>query len=308
MKKVFFAIFATALALWQPALADNTPRVISSIYPLQQIANAIVGAPTALLVDNQRSPHGYTLKPRDIRYVTEADLLVRIGDAMMPQLSQVEKNRQANNKQTITAATLANVQLLHEERTFRPSFAGTHVANAQYNMQYDPHLWLSTGNAVAIATAIADALSDIDHDNRVRYQANLHAFIAELQQLKQQIKADFSAKPPRPYFIFHDAYHYFEEEFNVQHIGIIRTHAGQMPRTKHLVELKKKIAQSDGACLFREPQFQSRLIDKLRADSNISVAVLDPLGYFNKSKDAGYSAILRNIAKALQHCGQGDMP
>lgn len=290
MKKFALVIFAFFVGATQ---AKEAPTVVSTIYPLQQIANAIAGEPTTLLADSQLSPHSYHLKPKDMRTIAGADILVRVGDAMMPQLHNAVKNRDEKGKITITTAQLPDIQLIRTEHT--PAFDKQHKG-----LNYDPHLWLSTDNARVIANAIAEALIASDADNEKRYRDNLQTFNAQLKQTHQDIHDAFAAQPPRPYFIFHDAYHYFENEFGIHHAGVIRAHAAQTPRTKQLVALKQKIAETPNACLFREPQFQSSLIDKLSADTDITVATLDPVGY--QQQDNGYASILLTIAERLQRC------
>ncbi len=325
------AVLASCL---QTAMA--APKVVSSIYPLQQIANAITGEQTQLVADSYLSPHSYTLKPSEARQVINADLFVWVGDVMMPQLKQFVEKRQEKHKITITASRVVGVHLIklnHDETSthqqahseFQPADKAEennkndsaedkakHNAEHEHSAAYDPHLWLSTENAKAIASEIAKKLSQMDNANEARYQANLKRFIAKLEEVKKTIKTGFEDNPPKPYFIFHDAYGYFEKEFGLSHADKIRSHAGQAPQTKHLADLKAVLSAHKDACLFREPQFESPLITQLTEDSQITVATLDPLGYVKDSADnkdkAGYARILQNLADALQNCGKPLVP
>lgn len=314
MKYKLFPLFC-GLALTLPALA--APKVISSIYPLQQIANAIVGEPTELLADSYLSPHDYTMTPTNVRAIHDAALFVWIGDAMMPQLHPYTAQRQANHKRTITASRLPDIHLITGRETHNHHAHSDHAHHHHEDeahdktqpaatLTYDPHLWLSTDNARVIAKAIAESLSQIDPDNKHRYAENLNQFINTVAQTKAQIADSLHSNPLPAYFVFHDAYHYFEDEFGIRHTGVIRAHAGQVLRTKHLSNLQKQLEKTPNACLFREPQFQSPLIDKLATSDNVTVATLDPVGY-RTDKDAGqsgYPAILSALATQLQRCGQ----
>lgn len=304
---VLAALFTTSVSA--------SPTIISSIYPLQQIANEIAGEPTGLIADSYQSPHKYSIKPSQAKQIKDADIVIWVGEVMMPQL---EKYIQRRKGITITAAKLANIKLLapgkhHHHEGEDEGEKGDHHAQDEHEdhhddkvPSYDPHLWLSTDNAKVIAQAIADALIKKDPANAEKYRGNLARFEQELAGLKTSIKTMFKQNPPANYYVFHNAYHYFEDEFGIKNSGTIREHAGQTPTTRHLNDLKKELQLSTGkpVCVFREPQFKSPIVDKLvEGSKNISVAVLDPVGY-HKDKNIGYSTILRNIAKEISNCGQ----
>lgn len=313
------------------------PRVVSSIYPLQQIANEITGENTELVADSYLSPHTYAVKPSDAYKVKNADIMLWIGASMMGQLDPYVAQRGVD-KITITASQLPKIKLLeghdhdhdHDHDSHDKHDEHDHDNHAEHDdhdkdehdahqhddkadkhekhddkhdddFSYDPHLWLSTENAQVIATALTDELIKLDSTNADTYRRNLAAFIQKLDDTRTFISGNFESNPAPAYFIFHEAYAYFENEFGVEHIDVIRTHAAQAPKTRHLNELRKKIASHPNACLFREPQFQSAIVDKLTADSTVKVATLDPVGY-EKDKNIGYTTILRNIAKQITAC------
>lgn len=295
-------LFASLLAVTSSSL--SAPKVLSSIYPLQQIANTIVGEPTELISNSYLSPHDYALKPSDTQQIAEADILLWIGEAMMPQLKNSIAKRHPNQT-TITAADLSSVHLITSQHTHDHD---THESHSHHDhseehgeaIAYDPHLWLSTENAKAIATALTIALVKQDQANAERYQKNLMEFRKELTALKSHILGNFESNPPKPYFVFHDAYHYFEDEFGIEHHGVIKAHAGQSLRTKQLHQLQRQLKKTPNACLFREPQFDAPIIDKLAQQSAVTIAILDPVGY--GAKQSGYPAILQNIAIQISHC------
>ncbi|PIE45179.1 MAG: hypothetical protein CSA45_03870 [Gammaproteobacteria bacterium] len=291
MKKILLIL----LTLCHAYIIQAQPRIVSSIYPLQQIANAISGQTTELIADTYLSPHQYAIKPADAKNLNEADLVIWIGEAMMPQLTR-HIDKRNGNKLTITASQLDYIRLINNQREHQHG-----DGHNSEHLLYDPHLWLSIDNAGVIASAIADALITLDKDNADTYRNNLAHFQQELQSTYRELIALFESRPPVPYFVFHDAYAYFEKTFGVSPVDMIRIHAGQSPKTKHLVELKQRLASLKKGCIFREPQFKSTLIDRLVEGTNITVSTLDPVGYSTDPK--GYAAILRNMANQMIQCG-----
>ncbi len=299
MKKIISAfLLITVITHAQPS--QTQPSIVASIYPLQQIANEISGQTTDLLADSYLSPHNYALKPSDVNKIIHADLVIWIGEAMMPQLGKYLGKR-GKNKPTITASKLADIQLIKGESHDEQHNENSHEDHAHNELSYDPHLWLSTHNAQVIAAAIAEALIKLDPTQKKTYQHNLKTFTQKLQQTHDDLLNTLTNTPPQPYFVFHDAYAYFEREFGVAPAAMIRLHAGQVPKTKHLVKLKKQLQSYQQVCLFSEPQFKSPLVKSLTQGTNVTVSTLDPLGY-QADKQIGYSNILKNIAQRLIQC------
>lgn len=321
MRKTLLA----AALLAASAAAVAAPRVASSIYPLQQIANAIVGQPTELINDSYQSPHHYAVKPDDAKKIADADILLWVGPVLMPQLDAFVDRRSAD-KITLTALELANMKLLksdhkhdhgehgHDEHDEHEEHEkhGKHEEHEEHeghdehgheDFGKDPHVWLSTYNAGVIAKALADNLSRLDKANAAVYEKNLQAFLAELQATKSDIIGNFESNPAQNYFVFHNAYAYFENEFGVKHAGVVTMHGGQAPKAGLLAELKTKLKNTPNACIFREPQFDSKIVKRLAEGTKANTAVLDPIGY-EKGKNIGYSTILRNVANQISTCGK----
>lgn len=329
MKKT---LLATALFA-AVATASAAPRVVSSIYPLQQIANAIVGQPTELINDSYQSPHDYAVKPGDAKAINEADIVLWVRSGLIPQLHKYIARRSAD-KTTLTALELPEMKLLkrdhkhdhhhhgeeaeHDEHDEHDEHAkdkhghhddhddhakDEHDDHHEEGFGYDPHVWLSTHNAEVIAKALATNLSRLDPDNTAFYEKNLQTFIADLQETKSHIIGNFESNPAPNYFVFHNAYAYFEDEFGVKHAGVVTMHGGQAPKAGVLAELKAQLKNTPNACLFREPQFDSKIVKRLAEGTKANIAVLNPIGY-EKGKNIGYTTILRNIANQIATCGK----
>ncbi|MBS9782042.1 MAG: zinc ABC transporter substrate-binding protein [Gammaproteobacteria bacterium] len=306
MKKILLLIATMAIGS-----VSAKPSVVSTIYPLQQIANAIVGQPTDLINESHLSPHSYHVKPADIQKITDSDIVLWVGPALMPQLDKYIDKR-ADEKITLTATELPNIQLLESNHKHHEHHDNEHHHEYHNNkgdnehtheMNIDPHLWLSTDNAVVIAKSLTDSLIKLDKANTDSYQKNLQQFLTDVEKTKAKIIADFSHNPTPNYFVFHNAYAYFEKEFAVSYRGVITLYAGQIPKAKHLYQLSKQLKQMQKTCLFREPQFDSKIIKRLTDGTSVKIATLDPIGY-EKDKNIGYPMILENIAKQIIGCGK----
>ncbi|MBT8156099.1 zinc ABC transporter substrate-binding protein [Epibacterium ulvae] len=87
MKSSFCATLAALLSTTGLALAD-APKVVTDISPVHGLVSRVmagVGEPD-LLVRPGSSPHGYSMRPSDARALSQANLIVWIGEALTPWL------------------------------------------------------------------------------------------------------------------------------------------------------------------------------------------------------------------------------
>ena len=87
------------------------------------------------------------------------------GDSGFDDLVEEGKHFPTFYPASMTGAEIADEMIEHEEK------------------EYDEHVWLSLKNAEVLCNAIADALEEIDPDNKDAYAANASAYIAELSAL-----------------------------------------------------------------------------------------------------------------------------
>src|SRR5690606_40417136 len=74
----------------------------------------------------------------------------------------------------------------------------------------DAHLWLLPANARVIAARMAADLAAADPANAPLYQANLQAFEQRLEALDGRLKTRLAPLAGKPFFVFHQAFDYFE--------------------------------------------------------------------------------------------------
>ncbi len=84
----------------------------------------------------------------------------------------------------------------------------------------DPHLWLSPKRAMIMVQTIADELSKLDPDYEDIYQANAKQYIQDLKGLNERVKATLEALESRAFLIYHGAYGYFADDYDLDMIAI----------------------------------------------------------------------------------------
>ena len=104
------------------------------------------------------------------------------------------------------------------------------------------------------------------------------------------------------YIVFHDAYQYFEKEFNVSALGALTLNTDVAPGAKQISEIREIIEHDNVKCLFSEPQFNPDIIKSIAKGTNVKVGVLDPLGAnLNNGKEL-YFNLIKDISSSLKKC------
>ncbi|MGE8382138.1 MAG: zinc ABC transporter substrate-binding protein [Pseudomonas putida] len=295
----FLALFVAFIAF--SAQADV--RVLTSIKPLQQIAAAVqdgVGSPDVLLPPGA-SPHHYALRPSDVRRVGDADLLYWIGPDMENFLPRVLASR---SKATVAVQSLAGMKLRHFGEDSHSHEEEDHDDHDHDHRpgSLDAHLWLSSANARVIAAKMAADLAQVDPANAARYQSNLKAFDERLDALDGRIKARVAGIADKPYFVFHEAFDYFEAEYGLKHTGVFSVASEVQPGAQHVAAMRKRLQEVGKTCVFSEPPLRPRLAETLTAGLPVRLAELDALGGTDPVDGKGYERLLEKLGGELAGC------
>ncbi|MBV6288144.1 zinc ABC transporter substrate-binding protein [Pseudomonas aegrilactucae] len=295
-----FVAFVTSSLLMAPAHAEV--RVLTSIKPLQLIAAAVqdgAGTPDVLLPPGA-SPHHYALRPSDVRKVAQVDLLYWIGPDMEGFLPRVLKGR---SKPTVAVQDLSGLQLRHFGEDSHSHEEGEDEHDHDHRPgSLDAHLWLSSVNARVIAAKMAADLSAADPQNQARYVANAKAFDARLDALDARLKARLNGIAGKPYFVFHEAFDYFEAAYGLKHTGVFSVAAEVQPGAQHVAAMRKRLQDVGKTCVFSEPPLRPRLAETLTAGLPVTLAELDALGGTMAADANGYERLLENLGNGLAGC------
>ncbi|WP_257264932.1 zinc ABC transporter substrate-binding protein [Endozoicomonas sp. ONNA2] len=278
----------------------ESPKVLASIKPLQLIAQAVTEGVThtEVLLPPGSSPHSHSLKPSDARKLRSADVIFWVGPAMETFLPKMLAS--AKGIKAVSAMDMHGIRLRNSEGRER------HVHdNTEHHGDYDPHIWLSTNNARVIAREMARVLISVDKVNQSHYLRNLDLFLNSMDQtdLRNGQKVEQAGK--QPFFVFHNAYGYLQEQYGLEVAGYFTLNPEQQPGARHLVSLKGQLDKAGTTCIFREPQFLPAYIERLTEGLSVKVGVLDPLAENIQSGPQSYARFINQLVDNITSCIQG---
>ncbi|MCK5893172.1 MAG: zinc ABC transporter substrate-binding protein [Endozoicomonadaceae bacterium] len=299
-------LLACLAPLSLPVLADGKTlpiRMIASIKPLQLIAAAITDGLSKpdVLLDPGLSPHSYSMKPSDIRRLTDVSVIFWLGPELEKflekPLEQLPKKR--NGQQRIIALMSApDIQLREWDGESHHHDPHEH----RHHGNIDSHIWLSPRNAIAMGKEIANTLSLADSGNASRYRNNLATFIEQVTAADLANDKDLAVVRQQGFFVFHDAWGYLADHYGLTVKGVFALSPDRQPGARHLMKLKNTLRLAGHTCIFREPQFKPAYIDRLTEGLNIGEAVLDPMAGDIPVFADGYPQFLRHLGRTIARC------
>jgi len=310
-KTLLFAAFSAAF--FSTTMTQANAAVVASLKPLGFIASAIADGvtPAEVLLPDGASEHDYALRPSDAKRLRNADLVVWIGPEMEAFMDKTATAFPDAKKVTISQLPGVKPLLIkgaddddhdhdHDHGTAGKGDEDHH--HGEYNM----HLWLSPEIARLSAVAIHDKLVELMPQSRAKLDANLKDFEAQLAATDKQVGNELAPLKGKGYFVFHDAYGYFEKHYGMTSLGHFTVNPEIQPGAQRLHEIRTQLVEQKAACVFAEPQFRPAVVEAVARGTPVRMGTLDPLGTNIQLGKASYSAFLTQLANQYSSCLKGD--
>ncbi|MDA9952777.1 zinc ABC transporter substrate-binding protein [Planktomarina sp.] len=326
-KLLTLSLTTTLMGGW--AYAD-TPQVAVDIAPVHSLVARVmdgVGTPD-LIIQPGASPHEYSLRPSEAAALQNANLVFWIGPDLTPWLTDTIKTLAPDAAVTALMEEDGTIKLEFREGALFEAHAheddDDHVDEAHDDHDeearhddhddeetgheghgqgaHDPHAWLSPQNAMTWLNVIAGQLSAADPDNAGAYFTNAAAGRTEMEALIGEVIATLDPLRDGQFLVFHDAYQYFEMDFDFPASGAISIGDASDPSPARIAEIQDRIAEQGIDCVLAEPQFNPGLVATVLDGTEAGTGMLDPLGSDLEPGPALYSQLIRNLSTALAGC------
>ena len=288
-------------------------KASASIKPLHSLVSGVMAGVAApnLIVKGIGSPHGWSLRPSQIRSLARADLIFLMGydlekflerplqisaqNAIKIELYKTKGLNWLKIRQFDDFETDKHQIRINDKEEEKKSFA-----------KFDLHIWLDPVNAKILVFKIADVLSTFDPKNSKVYNANSALIARRLDSLIKEVNSRLKYSKEKKFMVFHDAYQYFENRFGISMLGSISVSSEMPPGAKRIKIAKDKVKLLNSSCVFIEPQISPKLAQIIVEGTNSNVRALDPLGSELEPNKELYFTLIRNLSNSIQSCGTVD--
>lgn len=278
-------LFALSLAVHAAPL-----KVMVSILPQQYFVERIGGdrVEARTLVQPGQDPHIFEPSPRQMVFLSEADVFFRIGmefeEGLMPRLQSVVPDlKVVDLRDGIELMPMACEAEGHEH------------GHAHDHDMPDPHTWTDPALALQQARLIAETLSELDPDGQATYASNVRQLEQDLTELQTQLKEAFAAMPGLAFMVYHPSWGYLAHSLGLEQISI--EVSGKAPGARQLVRIIDRARAEGIRVIFVQPQFDQRAAERIAAAIGGVVIPLDPLAY---DYIANMETVAAEIRKAIE--------
>ncbi|MEN5281744.1 zinc ABC transporter substrate-binding protein ZnuA [Serratia marcescens] len=301
-------LLASALLMAGP-LSSASAAVVTSIRPLGFIASAIADGvtPTEVLLPDGASPHDFALRPSDIQRLRSADLVLWVGPDMEAFLTKALVPISTTRKLAISELPAVKPLLMKGEEDDDHEHAGEAHNHADddhghHHGEYNMHVWLSPEIAKVTAIAIHDRLLELMPQNKDKLDANLRQFENLLTQTDKNVGNMLTPVQGKGYFVFHDAYGYFEKHYGLSPLGHFTVNPEIQPGAQRLHQIRTQLVEQKAVCVFAEPQFRPAVINAVAKGTKVRSGTLDPLGTGIALEKDSYGKFLTQLSNQYVSC------
>ena len=279
--------------------AQSTPNIVVSIKPIHSIMSALmegVSRPKLLLESND-SAHTFHLKPSQLNLLSNADLVITIGDSFETGLKKTLGN--------IKDGSRVIVSEINDIRLYDFRNVDINEMNKDEHTDHDEHdlhLWLDIDNMIKTAQYISEKLIEIDPENINTYKTNLNKNHSRLNKLKSELKQQLTPFRSERFAIFSDTLQYFEKSFQLQKPVIVTPYHGARLSIHRTLEARNKMKDLKIKCLLYGPENTSKKVDVLTEDLPIKAVSIDILGAKLNAGSDQYFNLMKGLSSQLLEC------
>jgi zinc transport system substrate-binding protein len=280
---VMFRRVAVLLALaLVPALggcaADRSagPTVVASFYPLQFVAERIVGdhARVLDLTAPGVEPHDLELTVRQTAEISAATAVI-YEQELQPSVDQAV----ADNGPEHVLDTTSVVPLRAD----------------------DPHFWQDPTLLARVARAFTRTMVAAEPEHAAGFRANDARLQGELRGLDADFRRGLAHCRTRTLVVSHDAFEYLGRRYHLDVYPIAGLTPDAEPSPQHLQKISQLVASKGITTVFNERLASPQMVDALSHDLGVRTAVLDTLeGLTSADPHANYLSIMRANLAAIR--------
>lgn len=252
-------------------------NVFVSIQPQKFFVEKIGGekVDVSVFVKSGMSPENFEPLPSQLLKLSDADIYFTMGFQFEDRIVHNLLSDNSNLKIEATNKNITPLKVKSYEEIFNEDYNNKHKDEEHFHGLYDPHTWLSPSLVKMQAEVILEAIINADSSNSNYYKNNFSVFIGEIDSLTNIISTNLSGVKNRNLLVFHPAWGYFCDEFNLKQIPI--EIEGKEPGMKNLSNILDFIKSSNSKYILAESQNISPVINSISEETNLKIIHHNPL-------------------------------
>ena len=260
-------------------LAD-TFTIACTIPPQEEFIRAVAGntdVTVHVMVPPGSSPHTFEPAPSQIKELESADLYIALGSGIEFENRWLDRIAGMYPDLPIINTSYTVLPLTGTEYHHTPVIVPVTDDDIGDNHEVgkDPHVWLSLNNAGIMVREIGMAMSAKRPELLDTYRKNQDIYLEQLNRTDTNIRRSLEILPSRTVLVYHPAFGYFCQEYNLTQIAVERD--GHEPSAKALASLIDEARSNNISLVFAEPESSTREARTLAGEINGTMLLISPL-------------------------------
>lgn len=248
----------------QASTSETKPTVVVSIEPYRYFTEQIAGnkVKVVTLVPRGASPETYEPTARQMVEIADSRMYLLIGT------TPFEQSWTRRIAETVGSSS-SSLRLVDTSRGVLSVRDRQGVA--------DPHLWMSTRNAILIAGNIYKALKEEFPADSTYFHHRLLSFTAAAHRLDSTILTTLLQAKPLTFLIYHPALTYFAREYGLRQL--VLEEEGKEPTASSMAAVIRQARTARVRTFFVQQEVANRNNEVVEQALQLRPTLIQPLGY-----------------------------
>ncbi len=302
MKSVWKMMMA-AVALWG-GVASAKVDVVATVGDLGALAREIGGEHVTVKVfaKSTQDPHFVDARPNLVLDASNAELLLLNGLELeagwLPAILTASRNPAIQRGQSgyLDASTVVTPKDVPREKLDR--------AMGDIHPGGNPHYTLDPRNALKVAEAIAQRLSQLDPPNAKAYAANAAKFQSELGAKIAGWEKALAPYKGTDVVGYHKSWIYFTEWAGLDEVAFVEPKPGLPPSAGHVAKVLKVIKERKAPVILQEEWYPAATSELLARNSGAVLVRVPGQTPENQTYAQHIGRLVDEVVQALQRKGK----
>lgn len=260
MKKIILMlpIIVSILGCQQSTVDDNRFKVVTTTSMITDLVKNIGGDKVVVngLMGAGVDPHLYKASAGDVAKFSQANMIFYNGLHLEGKLDNVFEQMKRHKVKTVAISDALDKNQL--------------ISSAEFESNYDPHIWFDIDNWITITLFVAEQLSLELPQHKAEFMANARRYTTELQTLKAELQQQVSEIPVehRRLITAHDAFSYFGKAFEFEVVGLQGLSTTTEAGVQDVQNTAAYIINHTVKAIFIESSVPKRTVEALQAAVN----------------------------------------
>ena len=259
-KNIIILLMLLTVVGCKQKIDQDKPVITVSIEPLRYFTEQIVGDrfTVVTIVPKGSSPETYEPTAQQMVDLVHSGLFVMVGQLGYERTWM--KRMESTALHTIVVDSSEGINLIS---------TGNGIS--------DPHVWMSTANAMVIARNIYQRIVDVDSRDSLYFHQNLEQLMSKIETTDTKIRECFTRDKSVAFLIYHPALTYYARDYHLRQIPV--EEEGHEPSAAQLKQAIKEARQLAVKTMFVQKQFQNRNTQIVTKAVGAKRQEINPLSY-----------------------------